>query len=70
MAIPATLLIRALLLEIDPDAIWARWLTGDQAEPPDRSPESVVTRPDEALEPVTPSAPERPGRGAEDPTGA
>lgn len=34
MAIPATLLIRALLLESDPDAFWARWLTGDQAEPP------------------------------------
>ena len=34
LAIPATLLVRALLLESDPDAFWARWLTGDQAEPP------------------------------------
>ena len=33
LAIPATLLVRALLLESDPDAFWARWLTGDQAEP-------------------------------------
>lgn len=35
LAIPATLLVRALLLESDPDAFWARWLTGDQSEPPD-----------------------------------
>lgn len=33
LAIPATLLVRALLLEGDPGAFWARWLTGDQAEP-------------------------------------
>jgi predicted PurR-regulated permease PerM len=37
LAIPATLLMRALLLEIDPEAFWARWLTGDQAEPPGSS---------------------------------
>ena len=33
LAIPATLFLRALLLESDPGAIWARWMTGDRAEP-------------------------------------
>lgn len=33
LAIPATLLVRALLLEDDPGAFWARWVTGDQVEP-------------------------------------
>ena len=32
LAIPATLFLRALLLESDPGAIWARWMTGDRAE--------------------------------------
>ncbi len=34
LAIPATLLVRALLLDTDPDAFWARSLTGDSADPP------------------------------------
>jgi AI-2 transport protein TqsA len=34
LAIPATLLVRAMLLELDPEAVWARWVTGDQVEPP------------------------------------
>lgn len=42
LAIPATLLVRALLLESDPDAFWARWLTGDQSEPPDGSPAGAL----------------------------
>ena len=33
LAIPASLLVRALLLEVDPDAFWARWITGDRVEP-------------------------------------
>ncbi|MDN5762077.1 MAG: AI-2E family transporter [Microlunatus sp.] len=33
LAIPVTLFLRALLLETDPDASWARWVTGDRAEP-------------------------------------
>jgi AI-2 transport protein TqsA len=33
LAIPASLLVRALLLEVDPDAYWARWITGDRVEP-------------------------------------
>lgn len=33
LAIPASLLVRALLLEVDPRANWARWLTGDRADP-------------------------------------
>ena len=32
LAIPASLLVRALLLEVDPDALWARWITGDRVE--------------------------------------
>ncbi len=43
LAIPATLLIRALLLESDPDAFWARWLTGDQTEP---APAPITPDPD------------------------
>ena len=34
LAIPATLLVRALLLDADPDAFWARALTGDSPDPP------------------------------------
>jgi hypothetical protein len=34
LAIPATLLVRALLLDADPDAFWARSLSGDPADPP------------------------------------
>ena len=65
LAIPATLLVRALLLESDPDATWARWLTGDQAEPPGSG-----EPPDRPAEPVvSPAAPARPDRGAEDPSG-
>jgi predicted PurR-regulated permease PerM len=33
LAIPVTLFLRALLLETDPDAFLARWLTGDRSEP-------------------------------------
>ena len=36
LAIPATLLVRALLLDADPDAFWARSLSGDPADPPTR----------------------------------
>jgi AI-2 transport protein TqsA len=51
LAIPATLLMRALLLESDPDAFWARWLTGDQAEPADSAtPEGL-----EAAQPAGPA---------------
>ena len=53
LAIPATLLVRALLLEGDPGAFWARWLTGDQAEP-DEAPE-----PDDAPEPEDAAPPGR-----------
>lgn len=52
LAIPATLLVRALLLEIDPEAFWARWLTGDQTEPPAGAPPTP-----EAGERVKPSVP-------------
>jgi AI-2 transport protein TqsA len=38
LAIPATLLVRAMLLELDPEAVWARWVTGDQVEPPGAAP--------------------------------
>ena len=44
LAIPATLLVRALLLESDPDAFWARWLTGDRAEPADTTGPPAVRR--------------------------
>ena len=73
MAIPATLLMRALLLESDPDAFWARWLTGDQAEPPTPAAAVVASAADSPPTPtvderVTPSSPEPPDRGAEGPT--
>jgi predicted PurR-regulated permease PerM len=32
LAIPMTLLARALIVEIDPDARWSRWITGDRRE--------------------------------------
>ncbi|HYI57291.1 MAG TPA: AI-2E family transporter [Microlunatus sp.] len=38
LAIPATLLVRAMLLELDPEAVWARWVTGDQVEPSGSAP--------------------------------
>ena len=38
LAIPATLLVRAMLLELDPEAVWARWITGDQVEPSGSAP--------------------------------
>ena len=41
LAIPATLLVRALLLDTDPDAFWARSLSGDPADPP-----TALARPD------------------------
>lgn len=31
LAIPMTLLLRALLIEIDPEARWSRWITGDRS---------------------------------------
>ncbi|QDZ14265.1 AI-2E family transporter [Humibacter ginsenosidimutans] len=30
LAVPMTLLVRALVVEIDPDARWSRWITGDR----------------------------------------
>jgi AI-2 transport protein TqsA len=63
LAIPATLLVRAMLLELDPDAVWARWVTGDQVEPPGSAPPPATKTPpkDAALdgsavdEPATPA---------------
>jgi predicted PurR-regulated permease PerM len=53
LAIPATLLVRALLLDSDPDAFWARSLTGDPADPPTAADEPE--RPEHAA--PEPSAP-------------
>jgi hypothetical protein len=53
LAIPATLLVRALLLDADPDAFWARSLTGDPADPPTAA--DVAVRPQHAA--PEPSAP-------------
>ncbi|HEY5788010.1 MAG TPA: AI-2E family transporter [Microlunatus sp.] len=68
LAIPATLLVRALLLDADPDAFWARSLTGDAADPPrsgepEQSTESAqpAAQPAEPVPPVseTPAEPKR-----------
>jgi len=64
LAIPATLLVRALLLDADPDAFWARSLTGDPADPPtalDQPEEPQHEEPEQSAGPVseTPAEPKR-----------
>jgi predicted PurR-regulated permease PerM len=45
LSIPLTLLTRALILEGNPDALWARWVTGDRtAVPPEPEPELIRVR--------------------------
>lgn len=42
LSIPLTLLVRALVLEGDPEATWVRWLSGDRtAVPPEPEPEQL-----------------------------
>ena len=45
LAIPATLLVRALLLDADPDAFWARSLSGDPADPPSSAASPLASSP-------------------------
>jgi AI-2 transport protein TqsA len=64
LAIPATLLVRALLLDADPDAFWARSLTGDPADPPTATgqpEEPQHDEPEQSAGPVieTPAEPKR-----------
>jgi len=59
LAIPATLLVRALLLDADPDAFCARSLSGDPADPP-RS-----AAPDRPAEPEQLTTPPPPSEGAQ-----
>ena len=64
LAIPATLLVRALLLDADPDAFWARSLTGDPADPPtalNQPEKSEHEEPEQSAGPVseTPAEPKR-----------
>lgn len=45
LSIPLTLLVRALVLEGNPDALWLRWVSGDRtAVPPPPEPEPVLVR--------------------------
>jgi predicted PurR-regulated permease PerM len=50
LSIPLTLLVRALVLEGDPGALWLRWLSGDRSAVPPLAP---------ALDPPAPPAPRR-----------
>ena len=64
LAIPATLLVRALLLDADPDAFWARSLTGDPADPPTATGQPAEPQhdePEQSAGPVieTPAEPKR-----------
>ncbi|WP_166846585.1 AI-2E family transporter [Isoptericola sp. BMS4] len=63
LAIPLTLLVRALVLEGDPRSVWLRWLSGDDVTPDDEPAPRVAApapppRADEQQEPSTPPAPE------------
>jgi len=42
LAIPLTLLVRALVLEGDPRTVWLRWLSGDDVTPADELPAAAV----------------------------
>ena len=66
LAIPATLLVRALLLDADPDAFWARSLTGDAADPPTALGRPERPQPEEPGQPPPPvsEAPAEPKRAA------
>lgn len=45
LSIPLTLLVRSLVLEGNPDALWLRWVSGDRtAVPPPPEPEPVLAR--------------------------
>jgi len=45
LSIPLTLLVRSLVLEGNPDALWLRWVSGDRtAVPPPPEPEPVLVR--------------------------
>jgi AI-2 transport protein TqsA len=63
LAIPATLLVRALLLDTDPDAFWARSLTGDSADPPTSVDQPELPQHEEPRPPApiseTPAEPKR-----------
>ncbi|SKC78283.1 Predicted PurR-regulated permease PerM [Krasilnikoviella flava] len=43
LAIPLTLLVRALVLEGDPRTVWLRWLSGDDVTPEDELPAAATT---------------------------
>ncbi len=45
LAIPLTLLVRALVLEPDPGSGWLRWLSGDDAPRPAEEPRSTDSPP-------------------------
>jgi hypothetical protein len=68
LAIPATLLVRALLLDADPEAFWARSLSGDPADPPRSAasppPADPGVREAEASPPQVNEAPDEPKRAA------
>lgn len=67
LAIPATLLMRTLLLESDPDATWARWLTGDQSDHPSQPEPHAPPHPESQTRQLTHSQPRPISPTAEEP---
>lgn len=60
LAIPLTLLVRALVLEGDPRTVWLRWLSGDRVGPDAPGPDA------ETMSDTAPVEPEEPGVGEAD----
>ena|GEM_PF-20709 len=64
LAIPLTLLVRALVLEGDPRTVWLRWLSGDTVTPDDELPRATGA-PTPTTPPASPTPPTPTAAGAE-----
>jgi predicted PurR-regulated permease PerM len=67
LAIPLTLLARALVLEGDPSSVWLRWLSGDHVEPDDAPEAESPARARTARQPVSAEARSAPATAEPDP---